>query len=89
MFLGHYGVGFASKKVEPHASLGTYIMAAVFLDLLWPIFLLLDLEHVKIDPGNTVVTPLNFYDYPLSHSLAMSVWQCQLFGLYYSEGYTI
>ncbi len=84
MFLGHYGVGFASKKVEPHASLGTYIMAAVFLDLLWPIFLLLDLEHVKIDPGNTVVTPLNFYDYPLSHSLAMSiVWSLLFGGIYY------
>jgi multisubunit Na+/H+ antiporter MnhC subunit len=84
MFLGHYGVGLASKKVEPQASLGTYIMAAVFLDLLWPVFLLLGLEHVKIDPGNTVVTPLNFYDYPLSHSLLMSiVWSLLFGGIYY------
>ena len=84
MFLGHYGVGFASKKIEPQASLGTYIMAAVFLDLLWPIFLLIGLEHVKIDPGNTVVTPLNFYDYPYSHSLLMSiVWSVLFGGIYY------
>ena len=84
MFLGHYGVGFASKKIEPQASLGTYIMAAVFLDLLWPIFLLIGLEHVKIDPGNTVVTPLNFYDYPYSHSLLMSiVWSLLFGGIYY------
>ena len=83
MFLGHYGVGFASKKVEPRASLGTYIMAAVFLDLLWPIFLLIGLEHVKIEPGNTLVTPLNFYDYPYSHSLLMSVVWSVLFGAVY------
>ena len=84
MFLGHYGVGFASKKIEPRASLGTYIMATVFLDLLWPVFLLIGLEHVKIDPGNTVVTPLNFYDYPYSHSLLMSVvWSLLFGGIYY------
>jgi FtsH-binding integral membrane protein len=83
MFLGHYGVGFASKKIEPRASLGTYIMAAVFLDLLWPIFLLIGLEHVKIEPGNTLVTPLNFYDYPYSHSLLMSVVWSVLFGAVY------
>ena len=84
MFLGHYGVGLASKKIEPRASLGTYTLAAVFLDLLWPVFLLLGLEHVKIDPGNTVVTPLNFYDYPYSHSLLMSVvWSLLFGGIYY------
>ena len=84
MFLGHYGVGLVSKKIEPRASLGTYAMAAVFLDLLWPVFLLLGLEHVKIDPGNTVVTPLNFYDYPYSHSLLMSVvWSLLFGGIYY------
>ena len=84
MFLGHYGVGFASKKIEPRASLGTYIMATVFLDLLWPVFLLIGLEHVKIDPGNTVVTLLNFYDYPYSHSLLMSVvWSLLFGGIYY------
>jgi FtsH-binding integral membrane protein len=84
MFLGHYGVGLASKKVASEASLGTYFMAGVFLDLLWPVFLLLGLEHVKIDPGNTLVTPLNFYDYPYSHSLLMSVvWSLLFGGAYY------
>ena len=84
MFLGHYGVGFAAKKVESRASLGTYIMAAVFLDLLWPVFLLIGLEHVKIDPGNTIVTPLNFNYYPFSHSLLMSiVWALLFGGIYY------
>lgn len=71
MFIGHYAVGFAAKRAEPRVSLGTLMLAASFLDLLWPAFLLLGLEHVRIDPGNTPVTPLDFYDYPISHS---AVW---------------
>lgn len=70
MFIGHYAVGFAAKRAERRISLGTLMMAASFLDLLWPALLLLGLEHVRIDPGNTPVTPLDFYDYPISHSLA-------------------
>jgi hypothetical protein len=49
------------------------ILAAQFPDLLWPVFLLLGIEHVRIDPGNTAFTPLDFYDYPVSHSLAAVV----------------
>jgi hypothetical protein len=69
MFIGHHAAGFAGKRLAPQVSLGTLFFAAMFLDLLWPILLLLDLEHVRIDPGNTAFTPLDFYDYPISHSL--------------------
>ncbi len=69
MFIGHYAVALASKKAAPRVSLGTLFLAAQFLDLLWPIFLLLGIEHVRIAPGNTAFTPLDFYDYPISHSL--------------------
>jgi hypothetical protein len=69
MFIGHYAVALAAKKAVPRTSLGSLILAAQFLDLLWPVLLLLGVEHVRIDPGNTVVTPLDFYDYPISHSL--------------------
>src|SRR5512141_877341 len=69
MFIGHYAVGFAAKRAEPRISLGTLVLAASFLDLLWPALLLAGLEHVRIDPGNTPFTPLDFYDYPISHSV--------------------
>ncbi len=83
MFLGHFGVGLALKRVAPRTSLGTATAAAQWLDLMWPIFLLVGLEHVRIDPGNTVVTPLDFYDYPWSHSLLMAlVWGAVFGGLY-------
>ncbi len=70
MFLGHFGVGFAAKPLAPKVSLGTLFLAAQFIDLLWPTLLLAGLERVRIDPGNTAVTPLDFEHYPISHSLA-------------------
>jgi hypothetical protein len=84
MFIGHFAVGFAAKKFAPKPSLGLYFMAVSFLDLLWPLLLLLGLEHVRITPGITVVTPLDLYDYPISHSLVASlVWSLLAGGLYF------
>ena len=83
MFIGHFAVALAAKKAAPRTSLGTLLMAAQLVDLLWPLFLLLGLEHVRIDPGNTAVTPLDFYDYPLTHSLAAAVLWSLLLGILY------
>ena len=85
MFVGHFGVGFAAKKVAPRTSLGTLFLAAQFIDLLWPILLLLGLETVRIVQGSTAVTPLEFTNYPITHSLiGVLVWAL-LFGLVYSS----
>ena len=73
MFIGHFAVGFALKRAAPRTSLGVLVAAPQTLDLLWPIFLLLGLERVRIDPGNTAFTPLAFDSYPYSHSLVMAV----------------
>lgn len=83
MFIGHFAVALAAKKAAPKTSLATLFIAAQFVDMLWPIFLLLGLEHVRIDAGNTVVTPLDFYDYPISHSLVGAVGWSVLFGAVY------
>jgi hypothetical protein len=50
MFLGHFGVALAAKKVAPKTSLGTLVFGAQFADLLWPILLLLGIEQVRIVP---------------------------------------
>jgi hypothetical protein len=68
MFGGHIGVALGSKRAAPAVSLATLVLAAQWLDVLWPLFLLLGIEHVRIDPGNTRLTPFDFYDYPISHS---------------------
>ena len=80
MFIGHFAVGLAAKKIAPRASAGTTTMAAMFLDVLWPIFLIVGIERVRIDPGNTAFTPFDFVSYPWSHSLAMAVAWGVLFG---------
>jgi membrane-bound metal-dependent hydrolase YbcI (DUF457 family) len=83
MFIGHFAVGFAAKAVAPRVSLGTAFLAAQFLDLLWPTFLLLGMESVRIAPGATAVTPLIFEHYPISHSLAAVLcWALVLGALY-------
>ncbi len=85
MFLGHYGVAFALKRAEPKLSLGTLFLAVQLADLLWGIFLLLGWERVRIDPGFTAVTPLQFLEYPISHSLVgMSIWALIGAAAYYS-----
>ena len=37
MFIGHFGVGMAAKRVAPRVSLPVLFLAAQFADLLWPI----------------------------------------------------
>jgi membrane-bound metal-dependent hydrolase YbcI (DUF457 family) len=75
VFLGHIAVGLAGKRAAPSVSLGTWLTSVQFVDLLWPIFLLAGLEHVRIVPGITAFTPLDFYDYPITHSLVgAAVW---------------
>lgn len=84
MFVGHFAVGLAAKSIRPQASLGTYFLAVQFVDLLWPTLLLLGWESVAIEPGITVMTPLNFLHYPITHSLVMAVvWALVGGGLYY------
>jgi len=73
MFIGHLAVGLGAKRVEPRVPLVVWVLAAFGLDVLWPLFLAAGLETVRIDPGNTAFTPMDFASYPWSHSLVMSV----------------
>ncbi|MDQ3010755.1 MAG: hypothetical protein M3X11_08655 [Acidobacteriota bacterium] len=83
MFIGHFAVGFASKRFAPQASLGALMAAPILLDLLWPVFLLTGLERVRIAPGITAFTPFNLEHMPYSHSLAMTI----IWALSFASGY--
>ena len=75
MFIGHIAVGLAAKKATPRLSLAVLIAAALLADMIWPILVLLGVEQVRIAPGATRMTPLDFVSYPWSHSLLMlAVW---------------
>src|SRR5512134_1968969 len=69
MFVGHFGVALAAKKVAPGPSLGTLVLAALLVDGIWPVFMVLGWEKVEIVPGITAVSPLAFVSYPYTHSL--------------------
>lgn len=81
MFIGHFAAGLAGKRYAPTISLAVWFLAVQLLDLLWPIFLLTGVEHVRIVPGITAFTPLDFYDYPVTHSLVgAAAWGALLAG---------
>ncbi len=85
MFIGHYAVGLASKQYTKSVSLGTLFLSANLIDLIFPILLLLDIEHLRITPGITKVVPLDFYDYPISHSLlGVLGWSLLFASVYYT-----
>jgi len=80
VFIGHLAAGLAAKRPAPRPSLGLLIAAPLFLDLIWPLFLLAGIERVRVEPGNTAFTPLAFEWYPWSHSLLMACAWGVLFG---------
>lgn len=80
MFVGHFGVAFAAKRLAPRQSLATLVAAAAFVDLVWPILVLAGVEKVRIDPGNTAFTPLDFVYYPWTHSALLAAIWSALFG---------
>ena len=83
MFIGHFAVGFAGKKVAPRAPLAALLLAALFADVLWPVLVAVGAEQVRIVPGDTVYTPLEFVSYPWSHSLLMLIIWGALFAAFY------
>src|SRR5688572_23332743 len=86
MFIGHFAVGLASKKLAPQTNLAWLLAAPLFLDLLWPIFLIAGIEHatlVKDAPTPFLVLGLDHY--PWSHSLVMSlVWSAAMAVVYWA-----
>src|SRR5262249_1280522 len=52
-------------------------------DTLWPVFVATGIEQVRIEPGDTPFTPLNFISYPYSHSLLFLIGWGLLFGFVY------
>jgi membrane-bound metal-dependent hydrolase YbcI (DUF457 family) len=84
MFIGHFAVGYGSKRFAPRAPLWALVAAPLLADILWTVFLLTGWEHARIAVGDTRFTPLDLYDYPWSHSLVMlMVWGAVLGGAYF------
>ena len=84
MFVGHFAVALGAKRAVPAVSLGTLFMAGQLADLVWPVLVIAGVERVGVQPGLTVVTPLDFIYYPFSHSLLAAAAWALAFGAAYA-----
>ena len=70
MFIGHFAPAFAARAITDEApKLGTLFIAAQLTDWAFFLFAMGGLEHLRLTPGITAMNPLDFYDYPITHSL--------------------
>ena len=84
MFIGHFALAFGAKKFAPQVSLGILFLACQLADIIWPNLVLLGIERLEIEPGITLMTPLNFVHYPYSHSLLMLALWSTIFAAFYA-----
>lgn len=81
MFVGHLGVGLVMKKADQRINLGLLFFAAMLLDVLLWVFVLLGLEQVIVPPNYVDLHYLTF-SFPYSHSLIGAlVWSALAFGI--------
>jgi hypothetical protein len=72
MFVGHLGAGLAATRLAPRVNLGALFLAAMLLDALLWVFVLLGLEQVHVPADFGTVHYLTF-TFPYSHGLFTSL----------------
>ncbi len=69
MFIGHYGPAFAAKAARPQIPLWVLFIAVQWMDVVWSVFVMAGIEHVRIVPGLMQGSALDLYDMPYTHGL--------------------
>ena len=84
MFIGHYGVSLAAKRVDARLPLGWLFLAVQLPDILWAVLFLVGVEKAKIIPTHeTAVRAVDLYYIPYSHSLlATLLWAGAIYALF-------
>ncbi len=72
MFAGHLGAGLAAKRLAPEMGLGVLFLAAMWLDALLWVFVLLGLESVHF-PSSAGEARYPTFTFPYSHGLVASL----------------
>lgn len=80
MFVGHYGVSFAAKPVQPRVPLWVWFIAVQWMDVLWSVLVLAGIEKLNIVPGFTEANALDLYYMPYTHGLPGSLVISLIFG---------
>ncbi len=84
MFIGHYGVSLAAKRVDARLPLGWLFLAVQLPDILWAVLFLLGVEKARIVPAHeTAVMAVDLYYIPYSHSLlATLLWAGVIYAIF-------
>jgi hypothetical protein len=73
MFVGHYGVSYAAKSIEPRVPLWVWFIAVQWMDVVWSVLVFLGVEKLHIVPGFTEANPYELYYMPYTHGLPGSI----------------
>lgn len=83
MFIGHYAPALALKSARAPVPLWHYFVAVQFLDYLWALFILADIEKARVIPDFLAASALDLYFMPYTHSLAgAALWSVVAAALY-------
>ena len=84
LFIGHYGVSLAAKRVDARLPLGWLFLAVQLPDILWAVLFLVGVEKARIIPAQeTAVMAVDLYYIPYSHSLlATLLWAGAIYALF-------
>jgi hypothetical protein len=89
MFVGHLGAGLAAKRLAPDVGLGVLFLAAMGLDALLWIFVLLGLESAHF-PSAVGEARYPTFTFPYSHGLVASLaWSAIGFVLVRAMGWSV
>lgn len=80
MFVGHYGVSFAARRVGRRVPLWVWFIAVQWMDVVWSVLVLLGIEKLRIVPGFTEANALDLYYMPYTHGLPGSIVLSFVFG---------
>jgi hypothetical protein len=80
MFVGHYGVSFAARRMRVHLPLWVWFIAVQWLDIVWSALVLLGIEKLRIVPGFTEANALDLFYMPYTHGLPGSIVLSVVFG---------
>jgi membrane-bound metal-dependent hydrolase YbcI (DUF457 family) len=83
VFIGHFALGFAAKRIAPRTSLGTLLAAPELADILFPLFVVLGWEKVAFASAASPFLSITLDQYPISHSLLALIGWGIVFALLY------
>ncbi|CAI2182418.1 6647_t:CDS:10 [Funneliformis geosporum] len=83
MFYGHYSCAWIIKVSEPKIPLWVLMIAVQFVDFLFSLFILIEIEEAHIVRGFTKVNDLKLVSIPYTHSLIAVIGWSILYGLWY------